>query len=783
MKRNLVKNKVEASGNFKRQQFRVDNNADVFQLLISNIYSRTIEAFVRELSCNAYDAHVDAGNKDRPFDIKVPNALDHTFYIKDYGTGLTPDQIYNLYTVLGLSDKTNSNDLIGSFGVGSKSPFAYTQQFSVESVVDGTKWIYSAYMNEQGIPEIADLSDGGFPTDEEDGLKVSFDIERKDWNDFYAACAAAYYPFETKPNFIGAERSDIVPEKNYILEDEGEWGLRGGNVRGMRHLNGGKNLAIMGNVAYEIDIQQLIQYPLSKKQTNALMVSQWKNYTGLDLYFNIGDLTPAASREYLQYDAQTCENLIAKISKIEDKVRAEMKEKFKDCKTLLDARKKAHEIEGTGFLGYEYRGTVFYSVVSDYLKYYKFNGKTVSLLDSWVTMETLQKDFATDEKFKVYDIYSTESQKLLWNPASATSWYKRAQHVKFCLTRKDSDGLHGVKFVIADEKYCKFSKAKHFAGTKDENIIFLDTELATKAKKSLLNLGVPESDIFMVSDLDKPVSTNTAARKAALTKLENQKKYIKIAYNSRYHGNVSDIWRSDSITDDMLKAPGVYVVRKSYYWDLASKSKKDRSYGYNVDMMRNINQALWNFPRDTEFPTIYSIPPSKVDLIPDHWQPLEEFLASFYDWLQTGLGADFELSKAYPRIYRHYSNTKFAAILKVDDAAKIEDPKLQTWVNKLKKIEEANNTYSSMKVLRDNCAFILSKGDNKQDTQKSDQLVKDFRELMKYFQDKYAFLNSGGVIWSSRYLTKGEEDQQVKELIEHLNMVHDYKENCKKGDN
>ena len=119
-----------------------------FAIMSSNLYSDKIKAIVRELSCNARDAHVAAGKEDVPFDIHLPTYADPTFYIKDYGTGLSKEQIAGdhdehgnfvpgLYQTFFDAPKDKTNDMIGCLGLGSKTPFAYARQFTVESRYNG----------------------------------------------------------------------------------------------------------------------------------------------------------------------------------------------------------------------------------------------------------------------------------------------------------------------------------------------------------------------------------------------------------------------------------------------------------------------------------------------------------------------------------------------------------------------------------------------------------------------------------------------------------------------
>ena len=77
-------------------EFRIKNSAKAFSILSSGLYANKIRAIIRELSCNAVDSHVDAGKADTPFDVHLPNSLEPWFAIRDYGTGLTNDQVTNI---------------------------------------------------------------------------------------------------------------------------------------------------------------------------------------------------------------------------------------------------------------------------------------------------------------------------------------------------------------------------------------------------------------------------------------------------------------------------------------------------------------------------------------------------------------------------------------------------------------------------------------------------------------------------------------------------------------
>ena len=112
MKSVVQERDIERSGNFVESTFKIKANGKAFKILSDGLYSDKIKAIIRELSCNAYDSHIEAGT-DKPFDVHLPTRFDPTFYIRDYGTGLSKEDVEAIYTTYFESTKTNTNDAIG----------------------------------------------------------------------------------------------------------------------------------------------------------------------------------------------------------------------------------------------------------------------------------------------------------------------------------------------------------------------------------------------------------------------------------------------------------------------------------------------------------------------------------------------------------------------------------------------------------------------------------------------------------------------------------------------
>ena len=103
---------IERIGNVSNEaQFRMKTSRKSFQIL-SDLYSDKALAIVRELGCNAADSMIAAGKSDQPFHIHLPNTLEPWLTIQDFGTGISHENIYDIYSVYFSSTKTNTNDQI-----------------------------------------------------------------------------------------------------------------------------------------------------------------------------------------------------------------------------------------------------------------------------------------------------------------------------------------------------------------------------------------------------------------------------------------------------------------------------------------------------------------------------------------------------------------------------------------------------------------------------------------------------------------------------------------------
>jgi hypothetical protein len=267
------------------QTFQIETNAITFQLLTANLYKNPIASIIRELTSNAWDAHVEAGNTETPIEIDLPNSFSNELIIKDFGTGLSVNDIFEVYTVLFRSTRRNSNDFFGGKGLGCKTPFAYSDTFIVESRFEGTLYTYNMFLNEERIPSVALINETS--TTEPNGLTIRIAVNNGDYHQFNQAADRQLILFPSLK--INRERHAIKTIYNNA------YGLLG------KHPNLERGFFIrIGHILYDIDLSE------AKLPATCLGGTYHYNfYNSLILNGAVGQLDITPNREDLNYTPKT----------------------------------------------------------------------------------------------------------------------------------------------------------------------------------------------------------------------------------------------------------------------------------------------------------------------------------------------------------------------------------------------------------------------------------------------------------------------------------------------
>lgn len=485
-------------------EFRIRNSAKAFSILSSGLYANKIKAIIRELSCNAVDSHVAAGKTGTPFDVHLPNALEPHFSIRDYGVGLNHDQVTNIYTTYFESTKTDSNAFIGALGLGSKSPFSYTDNFTVTAVKDGRKGVYTAFINEQGVPSIALMMEEA--STDPSGVEVKFSVnDRYDFDKFRQEARSVYKYFKLRP-VIGGSVDLTIPEIEYTDKDI----IPGVHSIGDR---GHNSVAIMGNIAYPIDVPNA--------ENNLGDLRQLLS-CGLVIEFGIGDLDFQASREGLSYIPSTIDSIKRKLEALNTQLTIHL---------TTEANKITNEWERAYFLSKKHNQTLWSNAVVKYVTDTKFDlfnpnnygrGKVfkldvIELAAKYnIEIRSFYKSSggSTCTNNKAHTSYDYQKKDKDGNPASSTTW--------------DFSVSAEVMFVVNDLKIGATERAKYHYRQKRLSGTAVVLEKADKTKSmntkaffaSISN--PPESQVMMASSLEEKERASRMGRNVTILKLESR---------------------------------------------------------------------------------------------------------------------------------------------------------------------------------------------------------------------------------------------------------------------
>ena len=311
--------------------FKIAGTAKAFRALSKTVYSDGALAVVRELACNAFDAHIAAGNSDTPIEVHLPNKLEPWFSVTDYGTGLCEKDIRNLYSTYFESTKTDTNDQTGCFGIGSKAPFAYGDVFTVESRWNGKLTVYSCFKDEEDLPKVVSLGEP-MDTTEHNGLTVKIAVKESDFGKFADRAMRALNRFNPTPKVTG-NTSYMIETVEYAVEGTNWKMIKDGQTSSWR-----SNIcAIQGGVTYPISSDSMSDVNLTSAQKAVMTLP-------IDIFFDIGEVDPALSREALEYTKTTVANIRDALDRIADELPPLYQDQFDKCATLWDARVLFHEL-------------------------------------------------------------------------------------------------------------------------------------------------------------------------------------------------------------------------------------------------------------------------------------------------------------------------------------------------------------------------------------------------------------------------------------------------------
>lgn len=677
---------VEVSGGSETSQFSIAMNAKAFKVLSDTLYQNKIGSIVRELSCNAKDSHV-AANQELPFVIHLPDTFEPWFSVKDFGLGLSPESITSIFTVYFQSTKADDNSAIGAFGLGAKTPFSYTDQFTVTSVFSGVRYIYSAYINGEGMPTIVEMDRS--ETNDCNGVEIKMSVKTSDFYKFRTETNDQLRFFDQKPLIENCKgfSFDNGPFANLtVLYDEADFVLY--NSRGYYN---DSSYIIQGGVGYPLNYSEFINEldPENKKFIEAVM----RNV--MVMRFEIGEIGVTASREAVEYNKHTISSINARITKIRNFV-------INDIKTRISTL--STEWERVEFL----------------------NNSTICSLNVG-TGQTVKLDNAENihwyYQFTPFSEFTNQNGKYAADLRAYVTY--KVQRTQAPIHIVPKSGEIKYYFALRDTYNRPNIRAKYFLDSlKNDKAILIEINLNDSSQNAdhaniFAHLseklgGYPVDNMIRLSDIELPATVSNKT-----TKRYNNPRaqlYKQVSTKSNVRNWEKEFCKIASITDSV-----VYVAM-----DNMKVSGKDQEYIEKYIRLRGIVGAV---------PTLYAIRVSDVKKIENNSNFVE--LGTYIERKVSEFNSPSRKRewKRYQQAWHIYQSNpfhrftdEFVELLKTE----LPDASITRIISKVRTIVKGDNQNTI------NIAVFLGWDENNCDTSQCDKILENITKsypLLSMFKD------------------------------------------------
>lgn len=313
----MLSNTVSESINFGVTDMRI------IMEVLTKLYSNPIRTLTQEYICNARDAHREVG-QTKPIEIDVPTRFNPVLKIRDFGPGLSPERVKNVFVYYGSSTKRETDEQTGGFGIGAKSAWAYTDSFIIHSYHNGTHYAFNAN-RANGLGTLTVLFEQ--PTKEANGVCIEIAVNPKDCELFKKSVfhTTFFWNENEKPIIKGLDSSDIPVYKPSIIIS---------------------NLEIYDSLPNCFDNHDYIVVdgiPFVDK--NYFLDNLVKKYCVVKA--PISQVSIAPTREDLVYNDKTNKFLEQTKTKLEKEIAAHVKNELNNLPSLKGAIKHAFELKNT----------------------------------------------------------------------------------------------------------------------------------------------------------------------------------------------------------------------------------------------------------------------------------------------------------------------------------------------------------------------------------------------------------------------------------------------------
>lgn len=277
--------------------------------MLSNQYKNSIGAIVREYVSNSWDANKDVDN-GLPIEVSIKENYNTPSYFstRDYGTGMSPEFMREVYFNYLDSTKEDSDIDIGGFGIGAKSWFSYGNEVFITSNHEGTKYEWVFNKDEDGNPAYTLLNEIPMEEGEQTGVKIFGYI--KDGDEFnFKEEVKKQLPYLNNIYF----KDDLTNLNNFKIFEGKHFKYSTINSRNTLHM-------LIGNIPYDIDFQEI----------NPI----YNLHIPIGVKFDVSELSPLPSRETIEYSKRAKQLIEQRIEETLDELAKLYNDKIDEVTTL-----------------------------------------------------------------------------------------------------------------------------------------------------------------------------------------------------------------------------------------------------------------------------------------------------------------------------------------------------------------------------------------------------------------------------------------------------------------
>jgi len=355
---NLLTNDTQHHTNNPNKQidFKVDTlRPELMIKMVSDMYPNPRRTLLTEYVQNAMDSHRQRAERDpdwspHPIEITLPTDETPEYVVRDFGVGMTEEDIENTFRYVFRSTKNSNPDDLGGFGIGKLVFGAYTGVMFLD-LYDGAERHNFLFRLKDGFAGAQKQFSRA--CDEERGVRVTIPVLTRDVVYFRNVAVFQYgfmreQPLITgQPDFFKEFNQWCKGEKIYATDDEcGVLYAKNELPEYVSKHAGDREpqpQALIGGLPFNINLTTLGEN-VSENAAQTKLIKRFSDQF-FTFWFDSSEVDIVPSRDNLKYNEKTCRALIRRLRELDDALQVYFNELIdSDNVTLLESYRALEQL-------------------------------------------------------------------------------------------------------------------------------------------------------------------------------------------------------------------------------------------------------------------------------------------------------------------------------------------------------------------------------------------------------------------------------------------------------